>query len=108
MTLLELCEPLFQYICRLNRSSRKGVRVELSQVHSDVASILADMKAKAGTDRSLVTQYDKIELVLLFFIDFMVKECAGPAGRQWQELALERKELAGDERFFDLLDETLR
>ena len=24
MTLLELCEPLFQYICRLNRSARKG------------------------------------------------------------------------------------
>jgi len=107
MTLLELCEPLFQYICRLNRSTRKGVRLELSTVRGEVKAILADMKAKAATDRNLVAQYDKIELVLLFFVDFMVRECAGGAGR-WQELAAERKELAGDERFFDLLDETLK
>lgn len=107
MTLLELCEPLFQYVCRLNRSSRKGVRLELSTVRSEVKAILTDMKSKASSDRNLVTQYDKIELTLLFFVDFMVRECAGGAGK-WQELAAERKELAGDERFFDLLDETLK
>src|SRR6185295_4922356 len=108
MTLLELCEPLFQYVCRLNRSARKGVRPELSVVRTEIKTILADMKSKAASDRSLVTQYDKIELPLVFFVDFMVKECAGSAARQWQDLGAERKELAGDERFFDLLDETLK
>lgn len=111
MTLLELCEPLFQYMCRLNRSARKGVRLELTTVRSEVKAILADMKSKASSDRNLVTQYDKMELTLLFFVDFMVRECSGGGGGgggKWQELAAERKELAGDERFFDLLDETLK
>jgi len=83
------------------------VRLELSTVRSEIKAILADMKSKASTDRNLVTQYDKIELTLLFFVDFMVRECSGGGGK-WQELAAERKELAGDERFFDLLDETLK
>jgi type VI secretion system protein ImpK len=108
MTLLELCEPLFQFICRLSRSARKGVRPELSVVRSDIKTILADMKSKSASDRSLVTQYEKVDLPLVFFVDFMVKESAGTAARQWQDFGAERKELAGDERFFDLLDETLK
>ena len=32
MTLLELIEPLTQYVCRLNRSARKGGQFEHAQV----------------------------------------------------------------------------
>jgi type VI protein secretion system component VasF len=108
MTLLELSEPLFQYICRLSRSARKGVRVEPNTVRSEVKAILGDMRSKAMSDRALVAQYEKIELVYLFFVDFMVRECLGPAAKSWTELAAERKELAGEEAFFDMLDETLK
>ena len=31
-----------------------------------------------------------------------------PWAREWKELAFERKEMAGDEKFFDLLEETLK
>ncbi len=108
MTLLELSEPLFQYICRLSRSARKGVRVEPNTVRNEVKAILGDMRSRAMADRALVSQYEKIELVYLFFVDFMVRECLGSAAKSWPELAAERKELAGDERFFDMLDETLK
>lgn len=108
MTLLELSEPLFQYICRLSRSARKGVRVEPSTVRNEVKAILGDMRSRAMADRALVSQFEKIELVYLFFVDFMVRDCLGAAAKSWQELAAERKELAGDERFFDMLDETLK
>jgi type VI protein secretion system component VasF len=108
MTLLELSEPLFQYICRLSRSARKGVRVEPNTVRNEVKAILGDMRSRAMADRSLVAQYEKIELVYLFFVDFMVRESLGSAAKSWPELAAERKELAGDERFFDMLDETLK
>src|SRR5688572_24520666 len=108
MTLLELSEPLFQYICRLSRSARKGVRVEPNTVRNEVKAILGDMRSRAMADRSLVAQYEKIELVYLFFVDFMVRESLGAAAKSWPELAAERKELAGDERFFDMLDETLK
>jgi type VI protein secretion system component VasF len=108
MTLLELSEPLFLYICRLSRSARKGVRVEPSTVRNEVKAILGDMRSRAMADRALVSQFEKIELVYLFFVDFMVRECLGAAAKSWQELAAERQELAGDERFFDMLDETLK
>jgi type VI secretion system protein ImpK len=107
MTLLELCDPLFQYICRFNRSARKGAAPDLNQVRSEVKAILADMKARAAADRGLGAQYEKIELVLLFFIDFIIKSSGVGQAGEWSELAFERKELAGDEKFFDLLDETL-
>jgi len=107
MTLLELCEPLFQYVCRLNRSGRKGGSFEPSRVRSEIEGILDDMKSKAAGDGGLISQFDKIELPLIFFVDFMIKESSLSFARQWQELAYERNELAGDEKFFDLLDETL-
>ena len=107
MTLLDLCEPLFQYICRLNRSARKGGNYELGQVQSEIKGFLTDSKAKS-VGENLSDQFDKIELPLMFFCDFMIKESALPWARDWKELAFERHEMAGDEKFFDLLEETLK
>jgi type IV/VI secretion system ImpK/VasF family protein len=107
MKLLDLCEPLFQYICRLNRSARKGGNYELSQVQSEIKGYLAEARGKA-LSANLSEAFDKIELPLLFFCDFMIKESPLPWAREWHELAFERHEMAGDEKFFDLLEETLK
>ncbi len=107
MTLLELCEPFFQYVCRLNRSARKGVRFEPAAVRTDLKSMLAEMRQRASGTPGLADQFDKIELVLIYFADFMIKESRLDFARRWEELAHERNELAGDEAFFDVLDETL-
>jgi len=107
MTLLELCEPLLQYVCRLNRSGRKGGSFEPSRVRAEIDAFFEDMKSKASADPNLTTQYDKIEMPLIFFVDFMIKESSLSFARQWKEIAYEHNELAGDEKFFDLLDETL-
>ncbi len=107
MTLLELCEPLFQYICRLNRSGRKGGSFEPSRVRSEIDDIFDSMRSKASADPNLTSQFEKVEMPLVFFVDFMIKESSLPFARQWQEIAYEHNELAGDEKFFDLLDETL-
>jgi type VI protein secretion system component VasF len=107
MKLLDLCEPLFQYICRLNRSARKGGNYELSQVQSEIRGFLAEAKSKA-VGANLSDAFDKIELPLIFFCDFMIKESVLPWAREWHELAFERHEMAGDEKFFDLLEETLK
>lgn len=117
MTLLELCDPLFQYTCRFNRSARKHVATELSSARADIKAMLADMRARAnamasspgaaGYNPALPAQFEKIELVLMFFVDFTIKTAGLPNAAEWQELAFERHELAGDERFFELLDETL-
>jgi type VI secretion system protein ImpK len=107
MTLLELCEPLFQYMCRLNRLARSGSTLETDQVRNDIKKIFQTMRTEALNNAALITQYEKIELPLLFFADFMIKESKLAFAYDWYELARERNELAGDEKFFDLLDETL-
>jgi type VI protein secretion system component VasF len=107
MTLLELSEPLFQYVCRVNRSARKGGNYELALVQTEIKGLLADAKNKA-LGANLVEPWEKIELPLIFFCDFMIKTSAIPWAGEWKELAFERKEMAGDEKFFDLLDETLK
>jgi type IV/VI secretion system ImpK/VasF family protein len=106
-TLLDLCEPLFQYICRLNRSARKGGNYELSQVQNEIKGFLAEARGKA-VNANLSQQWNQTELLLMFFTDFMIKESALPWAREWKELAFERHEMAGDEKFFDLLEDTLK
>jgi type VI secretion system protein ImpK len=107
MTLVECCEPLFQYVCRLNRSARKGVSAEMVQVRSEVKGVLAECRGRAGQHQQQ-ENYEKVEIILLYFVDFMVRSSTLPFARQWQDLAQEKGQMAGDEDFFDQLDATLR
>lgn len=107
MTLLELCEPLFQYVCRLRRSARMGCSMELDQVRNDINIIFDEMKSSASAIPELTTQYERVELPLVFFTDFMIKESNLGFAADWNELGRERNELAGDEKFFDMLDAEL-
>ena len=138
MTLLQLTEPLFQYLCRLNRIGRRGAKpgdttafvalsrqaaataapvvvarganLDYSVARAEVKALLEDMMTKAATDMRLSQQARKIELPLIFFIDSMIAESNLPFKEEWNQnrLAYDRQELAGDEKFFDLLDETLK
>jgi type IV/VI secretion system ImpK/VasF family protein len=109
MTLRELCQPFFLYVCRLNRSARKGGSHDHNHTRRELKALLEDMKSNAAVDVTLLSQYEKIEEVLIFFADSMIAESTLPFAREWHEdrLAYERKELAGDEKFFELLDQTL-
>lgn len=134
MTLLQLTEPLFQYICRLNRLSRhtggskpkgetttflsksgatvpiRAGSLDYAVARAEIKALLEDMMSKAATDLRLSQQARKIELPLIFFVDLMISESKLPCAAQWNQnrLAYDRQELAGDEKFFDLLDETLK
>ncbi len=139
-TLLDLCEPLFQYVCRLNRAGRltaegaraganprgepvsftkppvvagiegRGLSLDYAVVRSEVKAILEDLQHKATGDFRLASQAKKIELPLMFFVDSLISEGRLPFASQWNQerLAYERNELAGDEAFFDVVEETLK
>ena len=120
MTPVELCEPLFQFICRLNRSARKSGEHDMDQVRGEVRGILADIMSKASADPGLANQFDydrdgrghdrskgQLYVVLLFFIDFMIRNSSLRWAMEWNNLADDVGEQAGDEKFFELLDETL-
>ena len=111
MKLLEVCEELFQYVCRLNRSARKGAPLEPSLVRSDLKTILSRQRSLAGGDPVLAQQYDRVERPLVYFVDFMIEESSLPFAGDWKSSRLQNEYYSvndGDEHFFDLLDETLR
>lgn len=110
MNLLDLCEPLFQEIARLNRGGRKGGQLEFLTVRAEVKALLDDVQSRGASDPRLKSQAKAVELPLIFFVDSMIAESALPFAAEWNKkrLAYDRNELAGDEKFFDLLEETLR
>ena len=111
MKLLEVCEEVFQYACRMNRSARKGAPMEPTMVRSDLKTILSRQRSKAGGDAALAQQYDKVERPLIYFVDFMIEESQLPFASEWKSSRLQNEYYSvndGDEHFFDLLDETLR
>ena len=105
MTLPQVCEPLFQWACRLNRSIRKGVAPPASQSREEAAAMLAEVRARAE-QAGIAERLARAEPVLLYFTDFTAR--ALPDAAQWPSLAQERGLEGGDEEFFDRLDETLR
>jgi type VI secretion system protein ImpK len=107
MTLVECCEPLFQCVCRLNRSARKGVSPEMPQARSELKGVLSECRARSVQNQQ-TENYEKVEIILLYFADFMVRSSALSFARQWQDMAQEKGQSAGDEDFFDQLDNTLR
>jgi type VI secretion system protein ImpK len=108
MKLAELCEPVFQYICRLNRSARKGGIHDDVQVRTEVTAILATLQANAKPDPALSAHLDKdrgeIYHVILFFVDFMIRNSKLSFASEWPNLAFEVGEMTGDQKLFDLLD----
>jgi len=110
MNLLDLCEPLFQYIARLNRAGRKGGQFDFPVARAEVKSLLEQIQTKAGGDPRLRSQAKAVQLPLVFFVDSMIAESTLPFAQEWNKkrLAYDQHELAGDEKFFDLLEETLK
>jgi type VI protein secretion system component VasF len=110
MTLSDICEPLFRKICLLNRLGRKGGGpTDHEALQVEMADLFEAMARESATNPELKSQYEKLELPLIFFTDSMIAESRLPLAAEWnrKRLAYKRKELAGDEKFFDLLDETL-
>ncbi len=107
MTLLEACEPFFQFVCRIHRGARKGVSPPMAQLRAEITETLDDARTRAAADPAVADQLAKTEIVLIYFIDALVRNSALPYAKQWQDLAAERGQTAGDEDFFDQLDATL-
>jgi type VI protein secretion system component VasF len=108
MRIAELCEPLFQYACLLSRSGRREGTHSLNQVRSEVSALFDDMAAKAAAEPKLRAVYDRVELVLMVFMDWTIKESGLRFAREWRDLARDKGEEEGDEKFFDMLDDALR
>ena len=110
-TLVDLCEPIFVYICQLNHAARGGALLEIALVRQEIEDILQEMRARANSDGSLAALYDDMELVILFFVDYLIAADDSPFSfrEDWNDnrLAYEKREQTGDKKFFEELDRAL-
>lgn len=110
MTLLDICEPLFRRICELNRMARTHAAApDFTSLRREMLELLNNTRSEMLADRDLERHWTHLELPLLFFVDGMIAESSLPCASEWNKnrLAYERRELAGDQKFFDLLDEEM-
>lgn len=107
MTLIEACEPLFQYVCGLNRAVTKGANLKADAVKKRIKRIFEEMRESTTGSQTLARQLEEMELPLIFFVDYIITETPSRFAKDWQPLAFEKDELAGDDKFFKLLDQTL-
>lgn len=111
MMLADICEPVFQYVCELNRKSRRGVRVDFGNVRGDVKSLLGDARRKAEKTSGMMKPWPTAEMVLTFFIDSMImnsKLASTTPGQSWRPMSYDLQKLGYDEEFWNILDETLK
>jgi type VI protein secretion system component VasF len=103
----KICNPVFQCVCNYWHLSRLTNTVDREKFRHDITGILEEARERACRDPQLEREFAWIEKPLVFFIDYMVKEGRFPFRTDWWELARSYNELSGDEKFFDLLTETL-
>lgn len=106
MNLLQLCEPVFLYICRINRIYRNGGTVPMATIQADIADLREGIQAALiQEDRSLNDAFEQIELSLIYFIDSML---VSAGVEEWNSNRIAVKDFnrrAGDNEFFDFLAE---
>jgi type IV/VI secretion system ImpK/VasF family protein len=102
-----LCKPVFVLFCNYWQLNSTGNPPSMEVFRKQIEDALEDIRYAAASSTSLSRAYQRIELPLVFFIDYMVKEGSFPFKNEWRELARNYNELSGDEKFFNLLSEAL-
>ena len=108
MKLLELYEDLFQYVCRLNRAA-KPRRSPITPGCARGEDADGGHQPRRLRGRAAGNQVKRLEMPIIFFVDNVICTSRLKFAAQWAQnrLAKERNELAGDERFFDFLEQDL-
>ena len=103
----KLCYPIFQRLCNYWHLSCITNMVDKKKFLEDILVLLKEAETQAQKNNLLQREFAWIQKPLVFFIDYMVKEGRFTFKDEWWELARNYNELSGDEKFFDLLNETL-
>ena len=107
MELNKIVEPLFQYVCMIRRLGENSVEYSFDKAKNDIVKLLEDIEHKAEQNRIVGLQYNTVKLPLVFFVDSMISESKINFASEWDtnRLSYDHGEMAGDQSFFDVLDE---
>lgn len=107
MRLAELTEPFFQYLCRLNRSSRKGAMPPAEIVRHELQQMLSRMRTESMSLGPAAADYAQIEPALVLFADSVIRESRLPYAPAWEPMSLDLPDVGSDQAFFDILDKCM-
>jgi type VI protein secretion system component VasF len=116
MTPSEACEPIFLYMCRLNRGARvpaASAALEHTRVRAEIRGLFEQLHDACARDAELRLHFDdsggKLERVMVYFVDAVVTGGRLPFAIDWELLEQERYgEAVGDDQFWELLERALR
>ncbi|HEY3897603.1 MAG TPA: DotU family type IV/VI secretion system protein [Chthoniobacter sp.] len=103
MKALLLYEPLFQYLCKLNRLVRGGYAPVYADVRRETMGILAQISMDAEEDPALRDHLRSLKAPMNYVIDGLIVQNKRISFRtRWHEerLGFRKDGLAGDEVFF--------
>ncbi len=105
--LVELTHPLIRHLLRSCRFARAGAPITAKSLKGELRRIMEQIRTDCENKPALKRDFERIERPLVFFIDYTIKEGGLPFSADWVELARDYNELSGDEKFFDMLSDTL-
>ncbi len=107
VNLIQLCEPVFDYVCKLNRISRNGGQIDYHVLRGEVQDLLDQIRKEASKDSKWGPLFERIEVPLICFIDYTIINSGMQAAEEWEDnrLAYDYSVLSGDEEFFDMMEE---
>ncbi|HJE65725.1 MAG TPA: DotU family type IV/VI secretion system protein [Campylobacter avium] len=103
----ELIRPLILYMCDIYSFKSKHTEPNEDMIINDINIMLNQIKDKCYSNPMLAQEFSYIEKALVFFIDYTIKEGDFSFSKTWKNLSRKYNELSGDDKFFDILDETL-
>jgi type IV/VI secretion system ImpK/VasF family protein len=102
-----ICQPVFSCIADYWQLAEMGGGSDMEAFRKDILGCLAEAEERSRQNPELEAQFRQVQMPVVFFIDYMVKEGKFTFRDEWRELARNFNELSGDEKFFDLLQQTL-
>ncbi len=103
----KILNPIFRKICEYYSFKEKGIEVPQEFMMSEIKTELTAISQKCASYPILQQQHSIILKPLIFFIDYSIKEGGFSFSQNYGEIARTFNEFSGDEKFFDLLKETL-
>ena len=103
-----LLQPLLSKLCKFYAFKQVGLEVPYEQLRGELTAELNALSLRCSSSPLLSQRYAQVEQVVIFFIDYTVKEGNFSYSARYEEMARAFHELSGDEKFFDLLERSLR
>jgi len=106
MSIIKICDPVFQYICLICKDI-PNENINYKRVKEDIERLIFQVRGNASAETyELWKNYELIQLPLLCFVDYMLANSSMSFAVEWDKnrLAFAESCYTGDKKFFSQLE----